>query len=433
MSQILVGQQKGAPIDGAYRKWVKLGTPSDFQILNISASQINSPIGSKVSVFWEPPRDRYLKVEKLDLAFDVVNASGLDAGTVYNVFNFLESLELHINRGRVCHYNNTMMMMLAQRHVLREGQDRIYETLAEARNENSEGTIAGDSIPVSSTTPFRIPLLWIYPSLENWITNSAASGIDNLSMEIRFRGASNVVDQEATFIRSSTASNVYLESKISIANIRLRAQVTQIRSKDLLVVAPSYHPFLAFDIKEFNNLDFSDLNNSVTIKLKEFGENHQIQKLTVWCLDKGALTAYNDAEACRYLGGPAYLSWSLQKNGASDKLDLTSGPGGEGPQVLKDTTWLKFRMTYGEPPSAKLRNQATDLDKYHLPFLTEIDFRNIDIEKGRGVIGGASNRADSYELKVQPAQALSANVTVVAAIEWYETWSFKDGTPRRIP
>ena len=342
------------------------------------------------------------KIEQMFLTFNIVNASGAISANFKNPFALLEEIKISFNGVEQRKYNHYAIQILVQEFLMRNPKD-ILEALHYCRSETSSTTITGETVPVSSTLAIRLPLFWIFSTLENWITNV---NIARMKFEFSFRPSSSTLANEGSFVTSGTTANCYTNSILSFTEIGLEVWQTSIVNNAFLKLpANPSAPLTNYDVLS-NTVDFSSTSNFFQVKTKDFPSASMCQQLFFAVRDRSSVTAYNDTDCQKMYSGYKWLRLRVKRVGDSSYTELTNE------HVARSHQLMVHEMA-GKPLTNSIILESTDLNRYYLNYMTMWDFRQIDMEREHIVAGGIDLGITQYEFIVSPAQVMGSDCELI--------------------
>jgi hypothetical protein len=179
--------------------------------------------GSNTSIELTWASDDVYMVEDLVLEWVATNSDPTNAPTFKNLFQTLASVKLIINGNEASYIMDQYQIQAKVSLFLSQYAENPYNKLVECRQENGT-TLNGDSIAVSSTQNFAIPLMWLFPELKNFTVN--ASGIYKIKFDVSFQNNQGSTSTNGYFVVSNTTGNAY-STNLVYSQIQLRVNLTR--------------------------------------------------------------------------------------------------------------------------------------------------------------------------------------------------------------
>lgn len=377
------------------------------------AQQTVSP-GSTTNIKFTPARNTIVKMEAMYLSFKIQNTGSSDL-IVYNPYDLISSIELHINGTKMLEYDNYQIMMLVADYLAacpsHNPENDIPKMMLEFQAVQNFG---GTTVGAGAIVPFELSLYVLFPFLENWITNSRQN-IQSLGLELTFRPTTGTV-HNAAFCRSNNMTSSYDPATISFRNIALRYVSTTLVDARLVLTAPQqFFVHSNWDIIN-RSVDWSTPGNSIKVLLDGFPKRQMIQSLSVFIRPRGLQTTYDSAEACKWLSGPRYINFKMTKVGYSDStVDYSLHV-----HRLQQYFMRQQQMTLGHALPIAMMNQTDGSSYYLVRNCLKLDFRNIDIEVDRhNLLAGLDTFETglNFEFEFICREAIHADCEMVFALE----------------
>lgn len=375
---------------------------------------ISNPAGnvSRVELTWSNS-DKYI-IDDLILQWTATNSDATNAPTWLNNFLTIDSIKLLLNKTEILYIMDRYQLMSILSLYLRQyGSHEILQQLQKCRQATSG--YAGDSVAVSGTQYFYLPLTWLWPCLQGFIINDGVKFID---IEITFATNYGSV-LNGQFVVSNTTDNAY-GSNLTYSNIAIKQVLSRHYDARLYKhINPIVLLLDKFDTKIYNRSWATAQTDNFSISLSnEFPKRSRILGLMVYAQSTALITAYNDADAALYYSGAGYIGFKVKSNSRTI-IDLSSTTQDLQQRRRYDLDFNRKRFS-AELPQEIIAG-SSNLGKIYIP-QTYIDLSNIDVENSchQVPISGISNYDKDIDVELFCTGSINSSTNIYCMLHYIE-------------
>jgi hypothetical protein len=357
------------------------------------------------------------------LDFTAVNSDAVVFPTFQNVFLLLSEMRVLINNQEAFYLRDSEQLYNTIANTLRkQSEDEQYSLLQSCRGELTK-THTGESVPVSSSKVFHLPLLsFLFPQLIGY--NTVSDAFEKIVFEWRMQSNFSNASLNGRFALSNNTTNSY-GSNITFTNMQLRMLVDIYGDSKLYAKIPSANKIMLtpkFEVKSYA-MNWSNSSETLRINLNtEFSKHSLCQYLHFYILGgTGNITAFNDTDCMKAISNYRDIGFDIRyKTKSLIKNDGVN-------DVIKRVKYFNdnWKGRNGFFPSPSLHDPTNGLNLYWIP-MTTIDLNNVYVNEPymEDVVAGVSNATSDFEVVFNSLTTnIGSNVTVYVALEYTEIMS----------
>ena len=384
-----------------------------------SVPSMASPMGNTNRIDIEPANDDFYVIEELYLDWLATNSSGTEAPTFLNVFSTIQEVVLKINGSIVDHLKGQNDIICAVSDYLHEHADYVTHALGRCRSENAN-TYNGETVAVSSTLQFSLPMTVLFPFLKGLAVGGKDSKVWKITFEVTFTSNTNTASSLTFSVKSNTTSNAY-STNLTYSNIQIRncfyRPSSEVRDLVLQRVGARMYRIAHENVTQtvaWNtiNTDYTriNLNTTFTKSIKN------IRGMYVFIDVPAARTAFNDADSAELWSGAAYIGVKILHSG---RVILDHSNAVNDLKKRRDYNRLVHKKMWGKELPLAVMTESDNLPRYY--FLeTFIDLTNVEVFDQHELAVSSLNNMENIEIQLYCASALGASVQLHTVLEYVE-------------
>lgn len=364
---------------------------------------------------WNLSSSDEFNLNELYLEFSIQNLDAVLTQNIKNPWLLFDSFKILFNNQEVCYYDNAESIFAAQSMYYRKFDNLQLKVEMMKLFPTNYSVVAGETIPVSSTVPWSLPLTILFPWLKNI---SRSQGLSKLSCEFSMRPNTATPASIGRFILSSTTNNCYTDATFKILNIQLRINSTKHTDPSLRSISNPVMVIQNFETRMYNET-WNALTAQKRIQLtNEFSHRNLCFGLLVYIYNNQAVTAYNDTDCMKIDSQASLIGFQIKyKSRTIVDYSLNSELGRRN----------AYHINIGEKLYKNFNHALIDLtvsdeSKYWVP-LTFLDFSSIDnhAPDTHHIYSGLSNSGSELEIVLTNTSGVFATSPYIYATLCYNT------------
>lgn len=347
------------------------------------------------------------RTKKMNLEINFVNSSGTDAPTMKNPWAAFKTLQVQIDELKLPELDtHQILLQVADSLNQQDTVSKVYKHMSNFRTEIGE-TLNGETIGTSSSLLISYDLFLVFPFLKDYINQGY---FKQVSFKIVMQDSVATAATLCKFFVSNTTSIPY-STNITISTMKM-VRLVQYTNESVLLKEPSNITLVYPNFKSCSEVYTSkSWNVPGTDKLivdlnKVFLPYDIIQGVSFSLFPTGLISAYNDADSCKFYSGAKYVGYKiLWKNRVI--LDLT---GDANKQRRYEAQIDHFKNKYASDIPNSCLTYGDNLAFFYYQNLTYVDFNLLKTESQDDFpVSGIHNKLKEYTVEFTCETAVSTN------------------------